>query len=114
VLLGNCPERVTLIDGVEHGLLGVGRLDVLLDLGHAQDITNGEDRLLFLLLALRRPRQLDGVAVELDLEVAGVEAEVLDLLLEGLRVGLGRLSRTDAELLAGVLAEVPQPHSSLS
>ena len=104
-VLGDLPEVVALLDGVEHRLLGVGNHDLGLDLGDAVGVADGDDGLLDDLLALNVAADDRLVALHLDAHLLGAKAVRLQFLLQRLGAG-GLVLAADANRLAGRLYEI--------
>ena len=104
-VLGDLPEVVALLDGVEHRLLGVGNHDLGFDRGDAVGVADGDDGLLDDLLALNVAADDRLVALHLDAQLLGAKAVRDQLLLQRLGAG-GLVLAADANRLAGRLYEI--------
>ena len=113
-LLGNLPQGVALLDRVHLGL-GPRLLHLQtagVDLRHADGVADRESDLFGFLLAHGLTRDLHLVALHVDVDVPGIEAVALDLLLEIL--GSRRLGLAAAEeLRSRSLMKLNRPMSSL-
>src|SRR5829696_8452272 len=85
VLLGDSPQGVALLHRVHLRLLcGLLNLEITrVHLGDADGVPERQNDLLALLLGLSLPRDLHLVAIDVDVELVGVEAMTLYGLLEG-------------------------------
>ena len=80
-LFGDRPKRVTLLDGVERRL-ALAALDIVLNRGHAFDVTHGKNDLLAHFLRGGFACHSDLVAVDFDVQTLGIQAQILQLVLQ--------------------------------